>query len=294
MNNNYYQKYLKYKANYLKLKSLNKQSGGHLQRGGNWENKFTQAKELDTTLIRLDGENITDRDIRKIRLELEKNPRLTQLNLSNNQVTDEGISQLASIQTLQTLNLGQNHITAKGVSWLALNETFQTLYLHSMALGDEAARALAGNTTLHTLHLGQNRIGDEGAQALAGNNTLQTLYLGQNNIGDKGAQALAGNNTLQTLNLASNQIGNEGGRALADNTTMTDINLDNNQISDQLILLHVRKACTSHTDCKGWGPGPTDMACCKNKCERKQKDWAGVGYCPHECVGRFGGKHGTC
>lgn len=52
--------------------------------------------------------------------------------------------------------------------------------------------------------------------------------------------------------------------------------------------------CNLHTDCKGWGAGATDMACCQGKCTRKKKDWAGVGYCPHECVGKIGGSKGSC
>ena len=56
----------------------------------------------------------------------------------------------------------------------------------------------------------------------------------------------------------------------------------------------IGQPCSLHTDCKGWGPGATQNACCNGKCTQKQKDWANVGYCPHECVGTFGGKPGTC
>lgn len=52
--------------------------------------------------------------------------------------------------------------------------------------------------------------------------------------------------------------------------------------------------CTLHTDCKGWGSGPTDIACCENKCTKKMKDWAGIGYCPDECIGTPAGEKGTC
>merc|ERR1739844_241850 len=43
------------------------------------------------------------------------------------------------------------------------------------------------------------------------------------------------------------------------------------------------KRCCAHTDCKGWGLESDDIACCDGVCERKIADWAGVGYCPHEC-----------
>jgi len=52
--------------------------------------------------------------------------------------------------------------------------------------------------------------------------------------------------------------------------------------------------CTLHTDCYGWGPGTNDAACCEGKCVQKVKDWAGVGYCPHECTGWALAPGGTC
>lgn len=54
------------------------------------------------------------------------------------------------------------------------------------------------------------------------------------------------------------------------------------------------EACGLHTDCKDWGPGATQIACCQGKCTKKQVDWAGIGYCPNECVGRSGGQPGSC
>src|SRR5207249_1002314 len=53
-------------------------------------------------------------------------------------------------------------------------------------------------------------------------------------------------------------------------------------------------ACSAHTDCKGWGLGPGDVACCTGICTRKKPDWAGIGYCPNECVGWPFGPAGTC
>lgn len=54
------------------------------------------------------------------------------------------------------------------------------------------------------------------------------------------------------------------------------------------------QTCQVHTDCEGWGPDPNDVACCQGKCTRKLKDWAGVGYCPHECRGSPDGAPGSC
>lgn len=53
--------------------------------------------------------------------------------------------------------------------------------------------------------------------------------------------------------------------------------------------------CDTHLACSGWVAGKVgSLACCQGKCQKQLKDWAGIGYCPHECVGEFGGKSGTC
>ena len=46
--------------------------------------------------------------------------------------------------------------------------------------------------------------------------------------------------------------------------------------------------CTSHEDCDG------STACCQGRCETKQLDWAGVGYCAFECKGCPTCSQGTC
>jgi hypothetical protein len=46
--------------------------------------------------------------------------------------------------------------------------------------------------------------------------------------------------------------------------------------------------CDKDADCK------SKYSCCSGKCKKKLNDWAGVKYCPSECVGKFGGKKGTC
>ena len=46
--------------------------------------------------------------------------------------------------------------------------------------------------------------------------------------------------------------------------------------------------CDKDADCK------SKYSCCSGKCKQKLNDWAGVKYCPNECVGKFGGKKGTC
>ena len=48
------------------------------------------------------------------------------------------------------------------------------------------------------------------------------------------------------------------------------------------------KACSVSADCA------SGRSCCAGKCKAKKTDWAGVDYCPDECVGKVGGKKGSC
>ena len=41
--------------------------------------------------------------------------------------------------------------------------------------------------------------------------------------------------------------------------------------------------CKKFSDCKGWGTKAEDVDCCNGICTAKQKDWAGIGYCPDQC-----------
>lgn len=54
------------------------------------------------------------------------------------------------------------------------------------------------------------------------------------------------------------------------------------------------QTCTLSTDCAGWGPATTDVACCLGVCVQKKADWANIGYCPNECRGCPGCPEGSC
>ena len=131
---------------------------------------------------------------------LQDNPHVTNLDLKGNNISSEGIKQLASIfrppVSLQTVNFEWNNI---GV----LDQGIEIL-----------SDALATNRTVVSLDLRNNKIGADGAAALANmlksNSTLQIIDLRWNEIGAAGGRsilsALSSNHTLKRLELAGNKI----------------------------------------------------------------------------------------
>ncbi|CAK0835981.1 unnamed protein product [Prorocentrum cordatum] len=177
-------------------------------------------------------------------------PRLQSLDLSGNNVGDEGAAALAAalrapgaLPSLQKLDLRSNNVGDEGAAALAAAlrapgalPRLQELDLSHNRVGDEGAAALAAALRapgalprLQVLDLRSNRVGDEGAAALAAGlralgalPSLQELHLGGNSVGAEGAAALAAAlrapgalPSLQELHLGGNSVGAEGAAALA-------------------------------------------------------------------------------
>ena len=77
---------------------------------------------------------------------------------------------------LSSLNLCNNNIGDEGAKAVAANTTLTFLNLCSNKIGVEGAKALAANTTLMSLDVSYNEIGDEGAKALAANIKFKIIY----------------------------------------------------------------------------------------------------------------------
>ena len=124
---------------------------------------------------------------------------LTDLNLSDNQISDEGALMLAEAMTLgcklERLDLSNNQIGEAG--------------------GVAFAKALASNKTpLNTFKLVRNKLGEESgvafAQAISSSSTIRTLCLQHNDMGGRSAEALSialdGNPQLTQLGTEGNAL----------------------------------------------------------------------------------------
>ncbi len=175
------------------------------------------------------------------------------INPTKNNIGPKGAKALAdgSLTNLVKLNLSRNNISDEGIEALAKSgnvKNLTNLDLSDNNIGPEGAKALADGslTNLVELDLSENNISDEGIEALAKGESLKnltSLHLNCNSIGNKGAKALAKSEKLKNLtdlNLDTNGIGSEGAKALASGslTSLTKLCLFRNNIGYRSSLNH--------------------------------------------------------
>ena len=193
---------------------------------------------------------------------LMNNSTLTELNLSSNEITDEGAKRLAeAIQvntTLQSLDISHNTISDNGIfsisDCLKINSTLCKLNLSSNKITDEGAirvaEAIQVNTTLQCLDISHNTLSYSGISSISGclkiNSTLHELNLTNNKITDEEVvrltEAIKVNTTLQSLDISHNTLSYSGisstkissiSDCLKINSTLHKLNLTNNEITDE-------------------------------------------------------------
>ena len=230
-----------------------------------------QKNETFNNKIDLSYSKITPVDCAAIVFFINKLHNLMELNLSSNNISDQGVSFLCSVVrdghcTLNTLHLGFNKIQDQGVSQLseALRDTNCKLtklklpgnyirYQGASHLQDALKNA---NCKLTKLDLGGNSMGDIGVSRLSEalkdvNCKLEKLNLNETDITDQGVfhlcEALKNVNCkLTKLDISVNMISFHGALsmsvALKDvNCKLTKMNLDVNDIGN-LGVFHLSDA----------------------------------------------------
>jgi len=154
------------------------------------------------TMINLSQRGLTSDDAPLIKAALLRNPHLTAVKLSYNNLGDVGAAILAS-------GIGQQMTAEEAAATSASSQISDYKHHASLAL----------------LDVGFNGIGDSGCASLstlavAGNSKLRTLYLSGNNIRSPGAMALAaaiakGGCGLSRLHLSANRVGILGTRGIS-------------------------------------------------------------------------------
>lgn len=161
-------------------------------------------------------------------IQLEKWPSITNLDLSDRDMTSEKAQLLSSA--------------------LINNHTLKTVSLYDNPLGDDGARSIAAvllhNNHLEYLDLGENKFKDHGiwylCKALYKNRVLKSLNIGGTDISTVGAQYISDmliiNDTLKELDLSFSNINDEGtkniARGIEKNVALINLDLSGNFFTD--------------------------------------------------------------
>lgn len=158
----------------------------------------------------------------------ESNSPLAFLNLSKNQLEDEGVQ-----------------IVSQFISW---SENIQSLILKCCAFGTEGmtsiARALYSNTSLTSLDVSENFCGREGANALSdalrANRKIQEIHFGSDGEGENLSgicRVLKYCKSLQKIECSGNTMSfahvQRLNKCLLRNPTLSDIDLSNNDLNSR-------------------------------------------------------------
>ena len=191
--------------------------------------KFLQCS-LDMQHVNVTGAVTTDDQMLIFCDCLMNNSTLTELNLSSNKITDEGVRRLVKViqvnTTLRSLDISHNTTSDDGMSsisdCLKINATLSKLNLSNNKITDEVVKmfseAIQINTTLQDINMSSNNITDEGAKRLAEaikvNTTLKELNISKNWISKEGVmrivEACTINRTLHKLVCTHNNLSKSG------------------------------------------------------------------------------------
>lgn len=205
---------------------------------------------LNMRKLHLIGNQISPREIKPLADTLLEKTSLTHLDLTNNQIGDEGARALARALMGISQGFDLNAVRSEDIQALidptGVDETVPgDSSFHSIS-PEEAGVSIRINTTLTNLNLSSNQIGDAGARALAralrDNTTLTNLNLSSNLFTIEAIEALAviiNIKPLRILDLSHNKINAQGINPLAcairENKTLFELDLGCNPIGHECI-----------------------------------------------------------
>eukprot|EP00759_Apiculatamorpha_spiralis_P046350 PhF_6_TR42787/c0_g1_i1/m.64737 len=224
--------------------------------------------------VNLSHNLICDEGAEKLFEALANHESIVELNLSYNRVTDDMFLNLGTLftLTLTELQLSDNTFTDDGVTVLAESlrkcpQVKKLMVSNCLSVSDRSAVAFSESLKdqacgLTYLDLSHNQITDVGAQAFASmilqNVTFKTLYLGMNRISDVGAVAISEamrcpTTAMVTIDLYHNRLTDvtalSFAKTLEMNTKIISVNVAHNDVGAEGVeaLRVVAKALSNKT-----------------------------------------------
>ena len=193
-----------------------------------WIVQFLKDNAYVVKSINLCANDITDQSI----VTICSIDGLTTIDLRENKITEMGMAILASIPLIK-LNISGNPIGDSGIIMLSKNKTILELEATGCNISSEGALAVLQNSTIKSLNLSENNISGYGLKNIVTNNILEKLKLSYAHIDALGAQYLGENHSLRVLDLTANYIGDIGSLALSKHQTLEELDVTQNNISDE-------------------------------------------------------------
>lgn len=160
------------------------------------ENRFS-GKRLSLT-----DRGLTDEDVIQLVDTLSHNPNITELDVSDNNISNTGAKILASLSTVSSLNVSANNIGSDGCLELA-KSNLQSLDISANPVEDGIA-AFSETASLQELIATECNITDAGAEQLFLSPSIKTLDLSTNQLSGTCLKNVASNAVLKNLRLAQN------------------------------------------------------------------------------------------
>jgi hypothetical protein len=154
---------------------------------------------------------------------------LTHLELTNTDLSDNGLQHLEGMTQLESLILFRAHVTDTGLGYLKRMTGMRELHLAHTAVTDAGMPNLAGMTQMRTLYLSYTGVGDAGLTSLKGMTRLELLDLRDTQVSDAGLAYLTGLTSLRSLDLVGTRVTRHGVEQLKQSlpsTTITSRTMD--------------------------------------------------------------------
>jgi Leucine-rich repeat (LRR) protein len=173
--------------------------------------------------------------------------------MRHNQVTDEGIRELAGMNQLEELHVQGTKITNVGAAFIAENlKQLKKLDFGNTKLGDAGLRALAGMPNLRELTIYGTSVTDKGLASLPKLKTLEELRIGGSGS-DEGMKSIARCDNLRVLYISNCHVSDKGFRELWNLPQLQELEIHNGPFGT-VTNQAVDEFKKTHPTCKMKGP----------------------------------------
>ena len=205
------------------------------------EDQKKVREELIDLGIKIHGTDVLDIDLKgsdKITPDLLKKivsfGKISYLNLSDSNVTDECLEALQDAEAVETIFLTGTEITDKGLEHLAHLDGLIILHLPP-TITDAGFESIGEITSLRTLVADDCKITDAGMASLENLSELRWLKINYTNVGDKGLDSIKDLTNLHTLEISNTKITDRGLLVLSGLSKLNVIELSGCDVSEEAV-----------------------------------------------------------